>query len=82
MCKDAMTEEYQSILKNGVWDIVPRPDRKSIVTSKWIYKVKHVADGSEDHYKDRFVSQCFSQKEGIDYEETFSLVAILSQFEL
>jgi hypothetical protein len=32
--QDAMTEEYQSILKNDVWDIVPRPEGKSVVTSK------------------------------------------------
>ena len=36
--KDAMIEEYQSIMKNGVWYVVPRPKGKSIVTSKWIYK--------------------------------------------
>ena len=44
--KDAMHEEYQSIMKNDVWDVVPRPEGKSVMTSKWIYKIKHVADGS------------------------------------
>jgi hypothetical protein len=44
--KDAMSEEYQSILKNDVWDIVPRPEGKFVVTSKLIYKIKEVADGS------------------------------------
>ena len=43
--KDAMNEEYQSIMKNDVWDVVPRPEGKSVVTSKWIYKIKHVAYG-------------------------------------
>ena len=42
-----------------------------MVSSKWIWKIKHVADGS----KSRFVARGFSQKEGIDYEETFALVA-------
>jgi hypothetical protein len=46
-----------------------------VVSSKWIFKIKHVADGSIDKYKARFISHGFSQKEGIDYEETFSLVA-------
>ena len=55
--KDSMTEEYQSILKNDVWDIVPRPKGKSVVTSKWIYKIKHAADGSIEKYKARFVDQ-------------------------
>ena len=41
-----MMEEYQSIMKNDVWNVVPRPDGKLVVTSKWIYKIKHEADGS------------------------------------
>ena len=62
-------------MKNDVWDVVPRPERKSVVTSKWIYKIKHAADGSIEKYKARFVARGFSQKEGIDYEETFAPVA-------
>ena len=73
--KDAMQEEYQSIMKNDVWDVVPRSERKFVVTSKWIYKIKHAADGSIEKYKARFVARGFSQKEGIDYEETFAPVA-------
>ena len=59
-----MIEEYQSITKNDVWEVVPRSKGKSVVTSKWICKIKHAADGSIDKYKARFVSQ----KEGIDDE--------------
>ena len=73
--KDAMTEEYQSIIKNDVWEIVPRPEGKSVVSSKWIFKIKHVADGSIEKSKARFIARGFSQKEGIDYEETFAPVA-------
>jgi hypothetical protein len=73
--KDAMMEEYQSIMKNDIWDIVLRPKGKSVVTSKWIYKIKHTADGSIEKYKARFIARGFSQKEGVDYEETFSPVA-------
>ena len=68
-------EEYDSIMKNDVWEVVPRPDRKSVVTSRWIFKIKHSADGSTNVYTERFVARGFSQKEGVDYEETFSLVA-------
>ena len=39
--KDVMHEEYESIIKNDVWDVVPRPKEKYIVTSKWLYKIKH-----------------------------------------
>ena len=70
-----MIEEYQSIMKNDAWDVVSRPEGKYVVTSKWIYKIKHAADGSIDKYKERFVARGFSQKEGIDYEETFAPVA-------
>ena len=72
---EAMTEEYQSIMKNDVWDIVLKQEGKSIVSSKWIFKIKHAADGSIEKYKARFVAIGFSQKEGIDYEETFAPVA-------
>ena len=72
---EAMTEEYQLIMKNDVWDIVPKPENKSVVSLKWIYKIKHAADGSIEKYKARFVARGFSQKEGIDYEQTFILVA-------
>ena len=44
--KDAVNEEYKSIMKNDVWDVVPRPKDKSVVTSKWLYKIKHGAYGS------------------------------------
>jgi hypothetical protein len=58
--QDARTEEYQSIMKNDVWDIVPRPEGKVVVNSKWIYKIKHVVDGSVEKYKARFVARGFS----------------------
>ena len=71
-----MTEEYHSIMENDVLDIVPRPERNSVVNSIRIYKINHVADGSVEKYKARFVSHGFSRKKGIDFEDMFSLVAI------
>jgi hypothetical protein len=62
-------------MKNDVWDIVSRSKGKFVVTSKWIYKIKHATDGSVEKYKARFVARGFSQVEGIDYEETFASVA-------
>ena len=61
-----MIEEYNSIMKNDVWEVVPRPKEKSVVTSKWLYKIKHAADGSIEKYKARFVTRGFTQKEGIE----------------
>ena len=46
-----MVEEYNSIMRNDVWEVVPRPEGKSVVTSRWIYKVKFVADGSIEKHK-------------------------------
>ena len=64
-----MIEEYKSILKNDVWEVVPRPQGKLVITSKWI---EHAADGSVEKFKARFVARGFSQKEGIDYDEIFA----------
>jgi hypothetical protein len=44
--QDVMMKEYQSIMKNDVWELVPRPEGKSMVTSKCIYKINHVVYGS------------------------------------
>jgi hypothetical protein len=54
---------------------VPRLEGKSVVTSKWVYKIKHAVDGNINNYKARFMARGFSQQEGEDYDETFALVA-------
>ena len=66
--QEAMVEEYDSIMKNQVWEVLPRPEGKRVVGARWIYKVKHAADRSVEKYKVRFVAKGFSRKEGIDYE--------------
>jgi hypothetical protein len=73
--REAMVEEYDSIVRNDVWDVVPRPVGKSVVTSRWLYKAKIAADGSIEKHKARFVARGFSQIEGVDYDETFAPVA-------
>ena len=52
--------------------MVLRPEGKSIVSSIWICKIQHEVDGNIVGYKERFIVGLFSQKEGIDYEETFA----------
>ena len=75
---DAMVEECVSILKNNVWEMVTRPTNKSVMASIWLFKVKHVADGSIGKYRARFVAKGLSQVEGNEYEEIFSLVSMHS----
>jgi hypothetical protein len=58
--KDSMMEEYQSIMKNDLWEIVSRPEGNSMVNSKWIYKIKHAANGNIEKYKVMFVARGFS----------------------
>ena len=55
-----MMEEYNSIMKNDVWEVVSKPEGKSVVTSKWLYKIKHAANGNIENYKARFVVRGFS----------------------
>jgi hypothetical protein len=50
-------------MKNDVWGIVPRLEGKSIMSSMWIYKIKHAADSSIEKFKARFMARGFSQKE-------------------
>eukprot|EP00253_Pinus_taeda_P004602 PITA_04602 len=56
-----MVEEYDSIIRNNVWDVVLRMEEKSMVSSRWLYKVKKVVDGSVENHKARFVAHGVSQ---------------------
>ena len=58
--KDAMIEEYQSTMKNDVWEIVLRSKINYNVNLKWIYKIKHAVDGSIEKHKARLVVCGFS----------------------
>jgi Reverse transcriptase (RNA-dependent DNA polymerase) len=73
--KRSMEEEMESIQKNNTWTLVPLPKGRKAVTCKWVLRVKYDQDGNVDRYKSRLVARGFTQKEGIDYEETFAPVA-------
>jgi hypothetical protein len=61
--------------------VVPKPEGKSVVTSRWLYKIKYVAAGSIEKHKARFVARGFSQVEGIDYDKTFAPIARYTSIE-
>ena len=73
--KQALEEEYNSLIKNETWEFVPPPEGCNIVGSKWVMKVKRDANGHVDRHKARLVAQGYSQTHGVDYEEVFSPVA-------
>jgi hypothetical protein len=66
-----MADEYQALLDNNAWRLVPRPPSANIVTGKWLFKHKYHADGSLARHKARWVVRGFSQQHGVDYDETF-----------
>ncbi|KAK1629526.1 hypothetical protein QYE76_003841 [Lolium multiflorum] len=72
--REAMEQEYQALLRNETWTLVPPPPRVNVIDSKWVFKVKKHSDGTIERYKARLVARGFRQRYGLDYEDTFSPV--------
>ena len=72
---NAMKEEMNSMKSNEVWDLVELPNGVKVIGCKWVFKTKKDSLGNIERYKARLIAKGFTQKEGIDYTETFSLVS-------
>jgi hypothetical protein len=73
----AMNEELDQIEKNNTWELVPRPEDKNVIGSKWVFKNKMNEKGQVVRNKDRLVYKGYAQVEGRDFDETFAPVARL-----
>nr|GEX78949.1 retrovirus-related Pol polyprotein from transposon TNT 1-94 [Tanacetum cinerariifolium] len=72
---EAMEEEIYKFERLEVWELVPRPGKAMIIILKWIFKVKLDEYGGVLKNKARLVAKGYRQAEGIDFEESFALVA-------
>ncbi|GKC04657.1 ribonuclease H-like domain-containing protein, partial [Tanacetum coccineum] len=72
--RDAMYDEYNALIKNSTWVLVPKPPNVNVVRSMWLFRHKYHADGSLSRYKARLVANGRSQQFGVDCDDTFSPV--------
>ena len=79
---EAMQDEMRSMSTNGVWDLERISKGAKTVGCKWVYKTKYYFKGNVERFKGRLVAKGFTQREGIDYNEIFSLVSCKDSFRI
>nr|GEX16745.1 ribonuclease H-like domain-containing protein [Tanacetum cinerariifolium] len=70
----AIRDKFNALVKNSTWALVPRPPDVNVVRCMWLFRHKYLADGTLSCYKARLVANGSTQLEGVDVDETFSLV--------
>lgn len=74
----AMQTELKALQENNTWTMVSLPRGHKPIGCKWVFKIKYHSDGTVERYKARLVAKGYTQREGIDYTETFTPVAKLT----
>ena len=74
---ESMHEEMNQFVRNDVWELAPRPENVHVIGTKWIFKNKTDEDGEIIRNKSWLVAQGYTQVEGVDFDESFALVARL-----
>ncbi|GJT87688.1 retrovirus-related pol polyprotein from transposon TNT 1-94 [Tanacetum coccineum] len=77
-----MQEELNQFIANDVWELVPQPRNMKIIGTKWVFRNKLDENGIVSRNKARLVAQGYNQQEGIDYDETYALVARLKSIRI
>lgn len=73
--KKAIQEEMTSLIENKTWKLEQLPAGKKAINNKWVFKIKKDEDGNPLRYKARLVNKGCAQQKGLDYKETYALVA-------
>lgn len=76
--KLAMTDEFNALIKNGTWELVPSSLGVNVVRSMWVFRHKHKSNGDFEIHKARLVANGRSQQIGVDCDDTFSPVVKLA----